>query len=36
MSKIKIDYKNQLYENIKIHHDMLDISEDFIEVIQKF
>ena len=34
MSKIEIDYKNQLEENIKIHHDMFDISVDVIEVIQ--
>ena len=34
MSKIEIDYKNQLEENIKIHRDMLDISADVIEIIQ--
>ncbi len=35
MSKIKIDFKNQLEENIKTHHDLLDISVDVTEVIQK-
>ena len=34
MSKIEIDYKNQLEENIKTHHDLYDISVDVTEVIQ--
>lgn len=35
MSNLKIELKNQLEENIKAHNDIIKISEDIIEVIQK-
>ena len=34
MSKIEIDFKNQLDENIKSHRDMLNLSTDVIDVIK--
>ena len=34
MSKIEIDFKNQLDENIKTHRDMLNLSMDVIDVIK--
>ncbi len=34
MSKIEIDFKNQLDENIKTHRDMLNLSTDVIDVIK--
>ena len=34
MSKIEIDFKNQLDENIKSHRDMLNLSTDIIDVIK--
>ena len=34
MSKIEIDFKNQLDENIKSHRDMLNLSKDIIDVIK--
>lgn len=34
MSKIEIDYKNQLEDNIKSHNDMFNLSMDVIDVIQ--
>ena len=34
MSKIEIDFKNQLEDNIKSHHAMFNLSLDVIDVIQ--
>ena len=34
MSKIEIEFKSQLEENINIHQDMLKISKDIVDVIE--
>ena len=34
MSKIEIEFKNQLEENINIHKNILSMSEDVIDVIK--
>ena len=35
MSKIEIEFKNHLQENINVHKDLLRISEDIVDVIEK-
>ena len=34
MSKLEIDYKNQLEDNIKSHNAMFNLTPDVIDVIQ--
>ena len=36
MSKIRIEFKNQLQENINTHQDMSKMSKDIIDVIKRF